>query len=322
MPGVNYSGNRATPRIELGVAMQEFMEDPQNGFIGTSVAPIFRTKKKDGKYPAITRESITRDADTKRGARGNYNRDGFEVKDKQFACVEHGLEGPLDDSDRELYSSDFNAELNLTRIITRRLLQAQEKRIASMIMNTSVFTGDTLYKSYASDPWETPTTDVLKQVKFARNKVRKNCGMEPNTIILSRTNIDRLLLNDNIKDAIKYVARLTEQELKNALADILGIKRVVIGSSIRNSAQEGAAFVGEDIWSDDYVMIGILSEDGQDLSRPTLARTFLWVSDSPDNATVESYREEGVRSDVFRVRQHVDEQIIDPYFGFLLKVTA
>ncbi len=322
MPGVNYSGTRAMPRIELGVAMQEFMDDPQNGFIGTGVAPIFRTKKRDGKYPAVTRESITRDADTKRGSRGDYNRDGFEVKDKSFACLEHGLEGPLEDSDRELYASDFNAELNLTRIITRRLLQAQEKRIADIIMNSGTFTGSALYKSYASEPWATAGSDVISHIKFARNKIRTNCGMEPNTVIMSRTNIDRLLMNTGIKDAIKYVARLTEQEIRNALADILGIKRVIVGSSIRNTAKEGASFVGADIWNDDYVMVGLISEDGQDLSQPTLARTFLWVSDSPENATVESYREESVRSDVFRVRQHTDEQIIDPYFGFLLKVTA
>lgn len=322
MAGVNYSGPRAVPRLELGVAMLEFMDDPNNGFIGTQVAPIFRTLKKEGKYPAITRESITRDADTKRGPRGNYNRDGFEVKDKEFACVEHGLEGPLDDSKRALYASDFNAELNLTNIITRRLLQGQEKRIADIVMNTTTFSGSDLFKSYDSDPWTDVSADVITHIKDARKQVRTNCGMEPNTLIMSRTNLDRLLINTGIKDSIKYVARLTEQEIKNALADILGISRIVIGSSIRNTAKEGASFVGADIWSDDYVMVAKIADDGQDLSQPTLARTFLWTADSPENATVESYREEGVRSDVFRVRQHTDEQIIDPYFGFLLKVTA
>jgi hypothetical protein len=44
------------------------------------------------------------------------------------------------------------------------------------------------------------------------------------------------------------------------------------------------------------------------------------VSDSPENAVVEQYRAEEIRSDIFRVRQHVDEMVIDPYFAHLLKI--
>ena len=48
----------------------------------------------------------------------------------------------------------------------------------------------------------------------------------------------------------------------------------------------------------------------------------LFRSDSPENATVEQYRDDAARSDIFRVRQHVDELIIDPYFAHLMKVDA
>jgi hypothetical protein len=36
--------------------------------------------------------------------------------------------------------------------------------------------------------------------------------------------------------------------------------------------------------------------------------------------TVEQYRDEEARADIFRVRQNTDELIIDPYFGHLMKV--
>ena len=314
------SGERAIPRLELGVALEEFLLNPSSGLIATQVASIFPTQKKEGKYPAITRESITRDADTKRATDGSYNRDGFEVKDKEFACKEHGLEGPLDDSKRRLYASDFDAELAMSQIVGRRLLQAQEIRVANLIMNPTVFTGTALYKDYSSNPWSNAGTDVVSQMKFARQKIRKNSGLEANTLVMSRTNWDYLLVNNAVKEAIKYTARTTEQVIANALADVLGIDRIIVGNGIRNSSKEGATFSGSDIWSSDYAILGIMSNAGQDLSQPTLARTFLWVNDSPENVTVESYRDEPVRSDVFRVRHHTDEQIIDPYFGFMLKV--
>jgi len=319
--GVEYSGERATPRLELGAAVMEFIEQ-QDEFIGTRVLPIFGTRKKEATFPAITRESITRDADTKRAPRGNYNRDGFSAKDLSYKCEEHGLEGALDDSERSLYISDFDAELVTVRITTRRILQAQEKRIATGVFNTGTWTGADLFTDLSASPWDDATVDVIKQIRDTKAKVRKNTGLVPNTLICSETNIDRLKSNDGIKDAIKYTSRVTDAELMNALADLFGLERIFNAKGIRNSAKEGKPFVSADIWSDDFAMVAWIAGDGNDLSQPSMGRTFLWEEDSPDNAVVEQYRDEDIRSDIFRVRHHVDEKIIDKYFGHLLKVDA
>lgn len=318
---VDYSGTRATPRMDLGVAMMEYVEQ-QNEFIGTQALRLFRTKKKASTFAAVTREGITRDADTKRAPRGNYNRDSFQAEDKSYKCEEHGLEGALDDGEREIYRSDFDAELVTTKITTRRVLQAQEKRVADLLFNTTTFTGAALYKDYSAAPWDTAASDAIAQIAFAKNKIRANCGIIANALICSTENIERLKALTVIKDAIKYTARLTDAEIRNALADLLGLKYILEGKAIQNSAKEGQAFVSADIWSDDYAMVAVIADDEEDLSQPAVGRTFLWVEDSPENATVEQYRDENARSDIFRVRQHVDEVVIDPYFAFLVKVDA
>ena len=152
--------------------------EQENEFIGTQILPIFRTQKQKSVFPAITRESITRDADTKRATRGNYNRDGFSAKDKSYNCQEHGLEGALDDSERAMYASDFDAELVTSKITTRRVLQAQEKRIADLLFDTSVFTGASLYTDHSANPWSDIATKVVKQVnaksRCARTAYRSN----------------------------------------------------------------------------------------------------------------------------------------------------
>ena len=318
--GVEYQGTRAVPRLELGVATLEFIKQ-QDEFIGTRVLPIFQTKKKASIFPAITRESITRDADTKRAPRGNYNRDGFQAKDKQYNCEEFGLEGPLDDGERSMYASDFDAELTTVQIVTRRVLQAQEKRIAAQAFNTAIFTGPALFTDNSAAPWDNASTDVIAQVRAARERVRSNSGIDPQSLICSKANIDRLLLNTGVKDAIKYVARLTEAEILNALADLLGVKNIIVGKAIYNAAKEGKAFVSADVWSDDFAMVAVIGASER-LSDPSMGRTFLWTQDSPENATVEQYRDDAARSDIFRVRQHVDEIVIDPYFAHLMKVDA
>lgn len=319
--GVEYSGARATPRMDLGAAVMEYVEQARE-FIGTLALPIFRTQKQKSVFPAITRESITRDADTKRATRGNYNRDGFSAKDKSYNCQEHGLEGPLDDSERAMYATDFDAELVTTKITTRRVMQAQEKRVADILFNTTTFSGSALYTDHSANPWDNIASKVIDQIRTAKAKVRSNCGIVPNALVCSATNIERLKSNTEIIDLIKYTSRPTDAEVRQALADLFGLKYIFEGKAIRNSAKEGKAFISADIWSDDYALVGLVVEDGQDLSQPGLGRTFLWISDSPENAVVEQYRAEEIRSDVFRVRQHVDEMIVDPYFGHLLKIDA
>jgi len=90
--GVDYLATRAVPRLELGEAAMEYIQQ-QDEFIGAQVLPIFPTKKKAAIFPAITRESITREADTKRAPRGNYNRDGFQAKTGSTAVRSTALRG-------------------------------------------------------------------------------------------------------------------------------------------------------------------------------------------------------------------------------------
>lgn len=317
--GVDYVGSHAKPRLDLGVPVMEFI-DQQNDFIGTRVFPIFPTQKKAATFSAITRESITRQADTKRAPRGKYNRDGFGAKDVSFSCEENGLEGPLGDDERELYKTDFDAELITTQITSRRLILAQEIRIAALAFNTTTFTGAPLFKDNSAAPWTTAGSDVIGHVKTAREQVRQNCGLEANSLVMSKSNLNALLLNTGIKAAIQYVARLTEQEIMNALADILGVRKIYVGSAVYNTAKEGKAFTGADVWSPTYALVAFIPDNGQDLSQPSVGRTMLWTADSPENVTVEQYRDEEARADIFRVRQNTDELVIDPYFGHLMKV--
>ena len=316
---LDYSGARATPRLDLGAAVFEFA-DQSDEFVGTKIFPIFKAPLKTAKFSAITRDTLTQIGDTKRAMRGNYNRGSVGAKDNQYVCEENGWENALGDEERKLYQNDFDAELAATKSALLIILRGQELRISNKVFNTTTFAGTDLYTDNSASPWTNIATDAIQQVRAAKAKVRTNCGMEPNAIILSQANIDRLKANTLIKDAIKYTARLTDQEIDNALADLFGVKYILKGRAIRNNAKEGKTFTGVDVWSSSYAAMAVIADNGQDLTQPSLGRTFLWVDDCPENAYVEQYRDEDIRSDVFRVRQHTDEKLIDPYFGHLMKV--
>lgn len=318
---LNYSGTRGIPRIEVGRALMEYMLMPSD-FIGTRVLPIFNSVKKTANYPKITRESLNQAVDAKRAAGSNYNRSGIKAEDGTFACEEYGLEDALDDSQRALYASDFDAEFAIGRGVAYKLQIEQEKRIATEVFNTALFTGASLYTDNSGTPWDAAGTGVIAQVDAAKEKVRLNTGMRANSVVMSETNFIRLKANTEIRAAIQYTARTDEETIRNAIADLFGVSQVLIAGSVKNSANSGQTFSGSDIWSDDYVMVAKLAMNGQDLMEPGLGRSFLWTEDSPENVVAEMYRDDKVRSDILRVRQHVDEVIVDKYFGHLMKVDA
>jgi len=319
--GIEHSGTRTTPRMDLGQAVLEFIVK-RSEFIGLQALPLFEAQLKAAVFNAITRESLTKIPVTKRAPGGNYNRLNFETAEKNFSCVEHGLEGPLDDGEKKLYANDFSAELVTVEQITGLILLAQELRIATALFNTGTFTGAARYTDYSTAPWDNIATSILGQVRAAKEKVRQSTGMMPNTIIFSETNLNRIKLNTEIKDAIKYTTKLTDDELFAAFGALVGIKKVLVGKAVRNTSNKGITFSGNDIWSDDYAMVAVTADNPRNLKEPSVGRTFLWVADSPANPVVESYRDDAIRSDVFRVRHDIDEKVIDSYFGHLMKVDA
>lgn len=319
---IEQSGTRSTPRIDLGMAFMEYIAK-QGDFIGIQALRLFRTPEQKGVFPAITRECLTRSLNTKRAKRSGYNRDGIITEDVSYECEEHGLEGALDDGERKLYAKDFDAELNTVQQTGQLLLLAQEIRLATALFNTTTWTGSGLYTDNSSAPWDAAASDVIGQVLAAKEKVRAATGMSPNAVIFGETNRIRLMGNTAIKAAVQATMTLSgEEALTNALKLLFGVKYVLIGKAVKNTANKNKDFSGSDVWSDDYAMVALIAENENNLAEPCVGRSMLWTPDSPENATVEQYREESIKSNIYRVRQNVDELVIDKYFAHLMKVDA
>lgn len=317
MPG-NYSGTYATPRLDLGQAMWEIALSERT-MIGTKVLPIFSTPKKAANFSRITKESIARRRNVIRAARSQYSRDEFEAKDQGYNCKERGHEQPLDDGERELYQSDFAAEMAASKIAMNVVLQEQERDITNTLFNTATFTGN-YYSDNSGTPWATAGTDIIGQVKTAAKNVRLNCANRANALIISQTVLDNQIgINTAIAAKLQYTQVPTQDAIVKALSGLLNLKYVIVGDVVDNTAKEGQTFVGADMWGSNYAMVARVAETN-DLTEPCLGRTMLWSADSAENAMVEEYREEQTRSWIYRSRHHVDEVIFDVAFAQLLKI--
>ena len=314
-------GTIATPRLDLGAALEEYpLAAP--GLIGTQALPIFSTPKREGQYNTVTRESILRTRNVNRGANGSYSRDSFDTDVLEYACKEYGHEQPLGDDQVQYYASAFDAEMTAASVARGVLLREQEKRVAALFQNVSS-TGwysstAALYTNTDTD-WDDITSLIVTDVDNAKEKVRINCGLPANTMIISAAVLPWLKKNTDIKARLQYTNAITSDVIAGMLPSLFGIPKVLIAGGVYDSANEGQTMSLADVWSDNYAWIGVTATTNS-IAEPCVGRTFLWSDDSADNVTVEEYREEQTRSNIYRVRHHLVEKIQDLYFGHVLLI--
>ena len=310
------TGTTTLARPDLKSLAMEYLEN-QRVFIGLQALPIFEVEEQSAEYPVLPVEALLSMPDTKRAPRGHYARDDYEFENDNYACSENGFAEPVDDVEEKLYARYFDCEEVAMQRALGIILRGQEKRIADMLFNAGNFTAHAITNEWDANHY----TDAIPigDVKTGRKAIHDACGVEPDTLIISYGTFLHLGLMDQIVDRLVYTHREVERGdiPASLLATAFNVERVLIGKGRYNSAKKGQTAVLADIWNEEYAMLCVTSS-GRDIKKPCVGRTFLWTKDSPENTMVESYRDEGVRSDIIRARQFTDEEIILVAAAYLL----
>jgi hypothetical protein len=262
---------------------------------------------------------LIKSKDTKRAARGSYNRGDWEFETGTYKAEEYGWEEPVDDVDARLYQLFFDAETIATEICVDTILRSHERRVAALLEANAI-------TSNVGTEWSSAATATPRaNIETAREAMRAGYGILPNAIAMSYKVFRNVLNTAEIKDALKYTNPIEiggEAAQRQILSQYFGLD-ILVGAGQRDSAKKGQSFSLADVWDDEYVHLIKRSDGGPRLREPVYGRTFLWYEDAPQEVVVESYREEDKRSTIIRARQHVDEAVIFPGAAYKLgNITA
>jgi hypothetical protein len=312
------SSSLSSLRNDLGGSMEEFgLAADRAGFIGLMALPVFEAAKQSGNFGKIPIEELLKNADTKRAPGSGYSRGEFTFEPATYACEENGHEEPVDDRQAEMYRDYFDAELVATERARDVVLRNMEKRIADLLFNSTTFTPTTITNEWDDATNATPIDDVETAVQA----VYDASGLWPNALIINRKVFRNLRNCDQIIDRVKYqgfVDARAENITAQALAQVFDLPKILIGGGTENTANEGQAASPGQIWSDEYAMVCRVAMTN-DIREPCIGRTFHWSEDGSDiGATVESYRDEKVRSDIIRARMDTDEVLLHTAAAALL----
>jgi len=212
-------------------------------------------------------------------------------------------------------------EVEKTAILKLRMLLKRELRVKNLLFNTTTWTGSALYTDNSGSPWDNIATDIISQVVAAKEKVRLGTGVRPNALIVGESAVQNMIKNTGIKARFQNTDTITVDMIRNGMASIFGLRYLMVGDTVYNSADEGQAFSGAEIWPDDYAMVAVIADGpGAPVITPCVGRTLRWTEMADGLLVPEMYREPQTKSDILQVEDYVDEKVFDPYFAHLMKI--
>lgn len=301
--------SKATANPILTQTAHKFMTNASE-FVGRALFPSFLTGEQAAQYYVFDRENaLNIPTNIQRAPGTSYARSVMKISDDSYSCKEYGHEEPVDDTEKGKYASALDADTASVARSTNIVMVNHEIRCHALATSGSVTS------SSPSTKWDASSPDPIGDVDAAREVIHDNCGLDANTMIISRDVFNILKELAVVVDKIRYTQRgVVTADL---LAPIFGVQRVLVAGVVTNSAAEGQTISPAKIWGDDVVLAHVNS--AQDLKAPNFGRTFAWTQFTGRNGVlVKSYRQEEINSDVHRVTQNTDEKLVGAECGYLL----
>lgn len=288
----------------------QFAAAPE-GYLADSVLPPVPVAKESAAFWVYDKSRM--DApDSKRAPRSEYNRIDWNVTTDTYLAEQYGLEGEIDDEERKNQASPLDLDIDTTEIVTDMVLNNREKRVADLVLNTSVVTQNTTLS--AGNQWNDSGSDPLSNISTARTTIYGAApGYTPNTLVMGYYVFEALKNHPDIKEIVKYTERaiITRQ----ILAAVFEVDEVLVGKVTRRVSKEGTADSFIDVWGKDVLLF-------YKETRPSLKRASFGYQMRQNDLRVFRYREDKRDTDVIRVSEKADEKIVAPQLAYLIKAAV
>jgi len=315
-----YTNASATPRSDIYALVMQSNQDWNKVFIGDKVLPIKGEEVKRGIYmKANMANAQLMNGDAKpRESGASYQRINRSYDTDLFDAQEYGLESVIDDAYESEVERFMNLEATEAMLLERNLRIAYEIRVAAAVMNATTFT--------ATDPKVNYTETLLStqnlpaDVAAAKERMLLQ-GVLPNSIIMSQTLFNMVrrstLMQNQVFGVVPRNAGQNRQPGAEDIARALDVDNLYVAAAAKNNNAEGQTHSGAFIWGNIYIAVCHIA--GGEYQAGGIGRTIQWTKDTTGLFTPETYRDDRIRSNVMRVRQHTAEKIVDSTACQLIK---
>lgn len=282
-----------------------------DSLIAPLVMPTIKVKEKSGKFAKYGKDNLRLSTDDTRAPGTQAKSADYTVSQGTYACAEHSLEKLVPDEFMNNQDSPYDAKRDAVSILKDKIWGGQELALATAMSATGTITQNTTLSG--TSQWsDYANSDPLSNLRTARATIKAATGKAPNTAIFGFQTWEQFRFHPDVVDRVKYVGIAGEDAVKNAVAQLLGVKKVLIGDAIYNSANEGQTDSLSFIWGK-HAWLAYVPES------PSLMQGAFGYTVKDMDSVVDAYREESKKSDVVRVSDSYDQVIVDAAFCYLIK---
>lgn len=262
-------------------------------FIADQVAPIVPVDKESDKYFKFTAaEWFADEAENDRQPGTEAPRGGFSLTTDDYAVKEKAWAVPVPVRVQENADDPLRPFENATEFAMQRVMLRKERAAAAAYFTTSVWNTDSTPSNLWSD---FANSDPANDVQTGIDAVIQQIGLKPNLLVLGHEVFSKLKLHPDGLDRIKH----TQSGFMSAelIAQWLDVDRVVVGSSVVNTAAEGATASMGFVWGKHALLVYVTPSAAIDRPNGAYAfqvggaqgvRTRTWFEDSRNQDVVEA----------------------------------
>lgn len=284
-------------------------------YIAENILLPMKVKEKTGKYAKYGSENLRIYTDALFRAPGTRaNSIDYSVSQGTYECRERALEKRVPDEFVDNSDDPYDPKRDATSTIMDNIWANQENALATVMADTAVLTKNTTLAGV--DQWSDYTnSDPFDDIFAGVDTMRTNSAQLPNTIAMGYSVMKILKQHPDVREQLKYTGaggNVSDGAFVQFLKDFFNIQNVLIGTAIKDSADEGQTASLADIWGKHLWLLHI--NERPTLMQATFGYTFFDVP-----RKVETYREESHVADVIRVRYSFDQNIMDANLAYLVK---
>ena len=166
-----------------------------------------------------------------------------------YEIKEYGLEGTVDDVDKQFGAADaLDLKEAATHQTWNRAMVERERNFASLLFSATTFSGYTAALSSAE--WNVAAGDPMANMDTAEASIRQNTGVPLSecTMILGAEPWRALRRSSKLTDFYQYTVAGATALSEEQVAAALGLKAILVGRAVGNTANPGATETKADIW--------------------------------------------------------------------------
>lgn len=280
-------------------------------FISEMIMPGIKVKERSGKFAKYGKDNLRIEDNIARAPGTQARTFDYSVSQGDYACAEHALEKIVPDEFMNNFDDPYDPKRDATTFCVDKIWLNQENALATDMADTAIMTSNTTLSG--TDQWsDYVNSDPLSDIRTGRSTVKLATGQIPNVAVFGWSTWLQFQNHPDVIDRIKYVGTTSLEAVKKAVADLLEVQTVLIGTAIKNTANQGQSDSLSAVWGKHFWLLVVAQ-------RPSIMTLSFGYTLKDVDREVDTYRDNARKGDVVRVRDSFDQVLIDANLAYLIK---